>query len=137
VAKWRQLGLAPAPIVDDAGFVRRASLQITGRLPGGDEVRAFVAETSTGKREALIDRLLDSGASADHFAQKWADILRNKRRGQAERLPGTIGFHRWIRNAIAENVPYDQFVRRIITASGNPASNPPSQWYHEVRYLDR
>ena len=75
--------------------------------------------------------------SADHFAQKWADILRNKRRNQKERVPGTLGFHRWIRNAIAENMPYDEFVRAIITASGSPAVHPPAQWYAEVRYLDR
>lgn len=135
--KWTQLGVAPAPLVDDAGFLRRASLQMTGRIPTPDETRAFLAESHSDKREQLIDRLLNSGGYADHFAQKWSDVLRNKRRGQAERLPGTIGFHRWIRNAIAENVPYDQFVRRIVTANGNPSTNPPSQWYHEVRYLER
>src|SRR5207244_12546206 len=69
-----------APLVDDAGFLRRASLQITGRVPTGDEVREFIAASSPNKREELVDRLLDSGAYADHFAQKWSDILRNKRR---------------------------------------------------------
>lgn len=136
-AKFQQLGLAPAPLVEDAGFLRRACLQITGRIPSPDEVRQFVADASPNKRAQLVDRLLDSGAYADHFTQKWADILRNKRRGQAERLPGTIGFHRWIRNVLAENVPYDQFVRSLLTASGNPQTNPAVQWYHEVRYLDR
>lgn len=135
--KLQQLGLSPASLVDDAGFLRRASLQITGRIPSPDEVRQFIADASPNKRVQLVDRLLDSGAYADHFAQKWADILRNKRRGQAERLPGTIGFHRWIRNVLAENVPYDQFVRSLITANGNPQTNPAVQWYHEVRYLDR
>ena len=135
--KLRQLGVSPAPVEGDAGFLRRACLQIAGRVPTAAEVRDFVADSNPDKRVDLVDRLLVSGAYADHFAQKWGDILRNKRRGQATRLPGTIGFHRWIRNAFAENVPYDQLVRGVITATGNPETNPPTQWYHEVRYLDR
>src|SRR5262249_25160735 len=123
--------------VDDAGFLRRASLQIAGRTPTLREVRAFLDDRDPAKRTRLVDRLIASGASADHFAQKWADILRNKRRKQQEREPGTLGFHRWIRNAIAENVPYARFVRGIIRASGSPAVHPPAQWYAEVRSLDR
>ncbi len=68
---------------------------------------------------------------------QWASVLRNKLRSQRTRVSGTIGFHRWIRNAIADNMPYDRFVREIITATGSPTVNPPAQWYMEVRYLDR
>jgi hypothetical protein len=137
LAKLRELNMPPSPRVDDAGFLRRASLQIAGRTPTLGEARAFLADRDPARRTRLVDRLVASGASADHFAQKWADILRNKRRKQKEREPGTLGFHRWIRNAIAENVPYDRFVRAIITAGGSPAVHPPAQWYAEVRYLDR
>lgn len=102
-----------------------------------DETEAFLGDQSSDKREQLVDRLLASPDYADHFAQKWSDLLRNKRRGQSPRIPGTIAFHRWIRNALATNMPYDQFVREVITATGNVAVNPPAQWYAEVRYLDR
>lgn len=135
--KWQQLNVPPSELADDHLFLRRATLQITGALPTSDEIAAFVSDTSADKRITLIDRLLDSGGYADHFAQKWSDILRNKRRGQGDRLPGTVGFHRWLRNAIAVNMPYDQFVAEIITASGTPATNPKVQWYHEVRDLDQ
>ena len=67
-------------------------------------------EPSGAKRDELVDRLLDSPDYADHFAQKWSSILRNKRRGQKPRISGTIAFHRWIRNVIATNQPYDEFV---------------------------
>lgn len=135
--KLEQLRVGPSPECDDATFLRRASLQIAGRLPTRDETAAFLDAPSDDKRSRLIDRLLDSEAYADHFAQKWSDLLRNKRRGQRPRIPGTIAFHRWIRNSLAANKPYDQFVREVITATGNVTVNPPAQWYAEVRYLDR
>lgn len=137
LAKLQQLGLPPSPVVDDAGFLRRATLQIAGRPPTADEVRRFLEDSNAAKREQLVDQLLQSGGHADYFAQKWSDILRNKLRKQKDRFPGTVGFHRWIRRAIAENMPYDRFVEEIITASGSPAVNPPAQWYAEVRSLDR
>lgn len=137
LAKLESLSMPPSPVCDDGTFVRRATQQIAGRLPTVEELSAFRAETSSNKRMALVRRLLDDPGYADHFAQKWSAILRNKRRGQSPRIPGTIAFHRWIRNAIAENVPYDQFVRDIITATGHVNVNPPAQWYAEVRYLDR
>jgi len=137
IQKLRQLRKPPAAISDDGTFLRRATLQIAGRLPTLDETRAFLEDQSPDKRDQLVDRLLASADYADHFAQKWSDLLRNKRRGQTPRIPGTIAFHRWIRTALATNMPYDEFVREIITATGNVTVNPPAQWYAEVRYLDR
>ncbi|MBL8827586.1 MAG: DUF1553 domain-containing protein [Planctomycetaceae bacterium] len=137
LAKLRLLNVPPSGQVDDAGFLRRAMLQIVGQTPTADEVNGFVADSTPDKRAQLIERLLASGAHADYFAQKWGDILRIKRRNVADRLPATIAFHRWLRNAIVENRPYDEIVRQVITATGNPSENPAAQWYHEVRYLDR
>ena len=137
VAKLRQLNIPPSAPVDDAAFLRRAMLQISGQAPLADEVSAYVADASPDKRARLIERLLASGDFADYFAQKWCDILRIKRRGQNERIPSTVAFHRWMRNALATNLSYDKIVRQIIAASGSPAENPAAQWYHEVRYLDR
>jgi hypothetical protein len=136
-AKLHELRVAPSERIDDAGFMRRASLQITGRQPSVEELKAFLGDKNPKKREQLVEQLVTSDAYADHFAQKWADILRNKRRGQGDRLPGTIAFHRWIRNALVDNMPYDQFVREIVTATGNVSVHPPAQWYAEVRALDQ
>ncbi len=135
--KLKQLRVAPSAVANDGSFLRRSTLQIAGRLPTVDETRSFIADQDSSKREFLIQRLVSSGDFADNFAQKWSDILRNKRRAQKDRIPGTIAFHRWIRNAIAANMPYDQFVREILTATGNVSVHPPAQWYAEVRYLDR
>ena len=137
LAQLRTLGIPPSTTCNAAGFIRRATQQIAGRLPTIDEVETFEQDISATSRVKLVRRLINDRGYADHFAQKWSGILRNKRRGQSPRIPGTIAFHRWIRNAIAENVPYDRFVRDIVTATGNVSVNPPSQWYAEVRYLDR
>ena len=137
IAKLQQLKIPPAPSANETTFLRRASLQIIGRLPTIDETKIYIADTSADKRQRLIERLLDSPGYADQFALKWCDLLRIKRRGQADRIYGTTAFHRWLRNSIARNEPYDKIVRDIITATGNVAANPPAQWYAEVRYLDR
>lgn len=137
LAQLHSLGIPPSTTCDDASFIRRATQQIGGRLPTLEEVQLFATDRSATSREQLVRRLIDDPGYADHFAQKWSDILRNKRRGQSPRIPGTIAFHRWIRNTIAENVPYDRFVRDIVTATGDVNVNPPAQWYAEVRYLDR
>ena len=135
--KLRALGVAPSPVCDDATFLRRVTLHLAGRIPRPDELTAFLSESGTDKRSRRVEKLLASADYADTFAQKWSDLLRNKRRGQKDRIPGTIAFHRWIRNALATGMPYDRFVRAILTATGNVSVSPPAQWYSEVRYLDR
>ena len=135
--KLRTLRVAPSSVCDDATFLRRVTLHLAGRIPRPDEVTVFLSESGKGKRGRLVKRLLASPDYADTFAQKWSDLLRNKRRGQKDRIPGTITFHRWIRNALATGMSYDRFVRAILTATGNVSVSPPVQWYAEVRYLDR
>ncbi|HEY1065208.1 MAG TPA: DUF1549 domain-containing protein, partial [Pirellulales bacterium] len=130
-AKLQKLGVPPSPVCDDATFIRRATLDIAGRLPTADESRAFLAETAPDKRDRLVDRLLDSSDYADYFANKWNAVLRNKNR-QNTQTRGTYAFHAWIRDALLTNMPYDQFVRSILAASGEVGQHPPVVWYREV-----
>ena len=132
-AKWRELGLAPSPLSSDEAFVRRVYLDVTGTLPAVDAVTKFVADKTADKRDKLIDRLVDSPEYADFFANKWADILRVKRRGQPERAQGTFAFHAWIRDSIAADKPYNEFARDIVSAIGDESNSPPTVWYKEVR----
>ena len=78
-AKLRLLGIPPSQLADDATFLRRVSIDITGTIPQEDEVRVFLADPSPDKREKLVDRLLASEAYADYFANKWNLVLRNKK----------------------------------------------------------
>jgi Protein of unknown function (DUF1553)/Protein of unknown function (DUF1549)/Bacterial Ig-like domain (group 2) len=130
--KLKALGLPSSQVCDDATFLRRVSVDVAGRLPTLAETEAFLADDSAQKREALIDRLLDSTDYADYFANKWSAILRNKRRLDVEKR-STFAFHEWIRDCLNANKPYDQFVREILTATGTPGQSPPVGWYREVK----
>lgn len=129
--KLKLLGIPPSQICDDGTFIRRVSVDVAGKLPTEAEVREFVASRDPAKRDKLIDQLLDSPGYADLFANKWNLVLRNKKK-QPNDLRGTYGFYNWIRDSLYENKPYDQFVREILTASGDLQSNPPVTWFREV-----
>ena len=130
--KWRELGLVPSAVCPDEVFVRRAYLDITGTAPTPTQVTEFVADPDPGKRDRLVDRLVESPEYAYFFANKWADVLRVKRRGEQQRAAGTFAFHAWIREAVATDMPYDEFARAIIGATGDETKNPPAVWYKEL-----
>ncbi len=134
--KLKLLGIPPSGPADDATFIRRAYVDITGEIPTAEEVRQFLADSDPEKRDKLIDRLVDSPGYADLFANKWNMVLRNKRRGATDQK-GTYAFYRWIWNSLYENKPYDQFAREILTASGDMDQNPPVVWYREVSKNER
>lgn len=135
VRQWRRLRIMPSEPANDATFIRRASLDICGTLPTREEVEAYCADTSVDKRSQLIDRLLDRPEYASYFTLKWADILQNRGSGYStsKQRAGTSLFAGWIRDSLAANKPYDQFVSEIITASGSQNENPPTVWYRQVR----
>ncbi|MBO0699798.1 MAG: DUF1553 domain-containing protein [Zavarzinella sp.] len=134
--KWKDLGLVPSELAGDEAFIRRAYLDLTGSLPTPKEVLNFVADSNSKKREALIDRLVETPEYSYYFANKWADILRVKRGREgnsAQRAQGTFAFHNWIREAIANDRPYDEFVRDILGATGDEQRNPPTVWYKDLK----
>ncbi len=130
--KWNELGLVPSDLCSDEQFIRRVFLDITGTLPTPKQVTDFVADKDGAKRDKLVDQLVDSPEYSYYFANKWADVLRVKRRGDRDRAAGTFAFHEWIRQQIAEDLPYDDFVRSILTASGDERKNPTAVWYKEL-----
>jgi Protein of unknown function (DUF1549)/Protein of unknown function (DUF1553) len=129
--RLRRLGLPPSPVCNDGTFIRRATIDIAGRLPTADEVRAFLADSSADKRDRLVERLIASPDYADNFAAKWSALLRNKRRNGTDSVY-TFRFHDWLRDALDRNLPYDQIVRGVLTAAGDAEAHPPVQWFREV-----
>jgi len=127
----RTLGVPPSPVCDDAAFLRRAALDITGRIPTADETDAFLSNTAADKRDKLVDSLLTRPEYADFFANKWAAILRNKRIDKGTKA--SFAFHSWVRDGLLANKPYDQLVRELLAATGDPVSNPPVAWYNQVK----
>ncbi|MFO0904161.1 MAG: DUF1553 domain-containing protein [Pirellulales bacterium] len=130
--KLKALGLPSSNLCDDATFIRRVTVDVAGRLPTLTESEAFLQDKDPNKRENLVNRLLDSTDYADYFANKWAAILRNKRRQDSDKQ-ATYAFYDWIRMSLYENRPYDQFVREVLTATGEPGKNAPVSWYREVK----
>ncbi len=128
----KRLTLPPSAVCDDSTFIRRASIDIAGRLPTQTETEQFLADSSGGKHDKLVDRLLASDDYADYFANKWSAILRNRRRSEKDDSKPTFAFHAWIRDSLRQNKPYDKFVREILTATGEEVKNPTVVWYREV-----
>jgi hypothetical protein len=136
-AKWRELGITPSEVCTDEQFVRRAYLDVTGTLPTADAVTKFLADTAADKRAKLVDQLLDTPEYAYFFANKWADVLRVKRRGQPNRAQGTFAFHSWIREAVASDMPYSEFAREVVCAIGEETKSPATVWYKEVQSAEQ
>lgn len=127
LAKWKRMGFVPAALASDAEFLRRVSLDLTGTLPAPDEIRAFLADPAPEKRTHKIDELLGRPEFVDWWTLFWGDNLRNN--GRLVRPQGAAAFRDWIRKSVAENKPYDRFVRELVTASGGTFTRPETNFY--------
>jgi len=129
-----ELELAPAALSTDSVFLRRAYLDVIGTLPTAEEAAAFLDDTDSDKRALLIDHLLERPEFADYWAMKWCDVLRVKAEFPINLWPNAAqAYHRWIRTAIADNLPYDQFARELLTASGSNFRTPQVNFYRAVQ----
>ncbi|MFK7779493.1 MAG: DUF1549 domain-containing protein [Gimesia sp.] len=119
--KLKKYGIKPSEPVNDATYLRRVALDIIGRTPTADEARAFLQDTSPKKRERLIDYFLEQPEFGDHWANKWADMLRPNpyRVG----IKTVVNFDAWIRDAFHQNKPLDQFAYELLTARGGTWHN--------------
>ncbi len=136
-AKLKRLGIPPSPPCTDEVFLRRVYLDATGVLPTPDEVRAFLADGDPQKRSKLIDRLLERDEFADFWALKWGDLLRIKSEYPVRVWPRAVmTYYQWVRDSIAQNKPYDQFVRELLTSSGSNFRDGPSNYYRAVSNKD-
>jgi hypothetical protein len=126
-AKWEKLNLLPSARCDDATFLRRASLDVIGKLPTSEDAREFLKSKAPNKRTTLIDSLLERREYADHFALQWADLLRVNQEALGSK--SAYVFDAWLRQAFRDNMPYDQFVRELITVQGGSNHNSATNFY--------
>ncbi len=123
--KLQKIKALPSGLCDDATYLRRASIDLIGLPPTPEQVRTFLADKSPTqvKRAKLVDTLLTTPEFDDRWTNKWADLLdaNSKYLGDT----GVRKFHNWIHSAIATNMPYDRFVRELLTASGDAYANGP------------
>lgn len=132
--RLKELNLAPAKPCSDPVFVRRVYLDLTGLLPTAAEAQQFILDRSLNKRAALIDKLLARDEFADYFAMKWSDVLRIKAEFPVNLWPNAAqAYHRWIRDAIRDNRPWNEVARDLIMASGSNFENPPVNFYRALQ----
>jgi len=133
----KKRGLEPAHLCSDEIFVRRVYLDTIGTLPEPSEVRRFLADPSVDKRSKLIDALMQRDEFADYWALKWCDLLRVKAEFPINLWPNAVqAYHRWIRDAVRANMPYDQFVRALLTSSGSNFRVAPVNFYRAIQGRD-
>ncbi|MGO8930020.1 MAG: DUF1553 domain-containing protein [Limisphaerales bacterium] len=136
-AKLRKLGFPPSPLCTDSEFVRRVYLDLLGTLPAPAEARAFLADADAGKRSKLIDRLLDREEFTDFQALKWGDLLRIKSEYPVNLWPKAAeAYYRWLRQSLAQNKPYDAFVRELITSTGSNFRNGAVNYFRALPQKD-
>ena len=125
--KLRELNLPPSDQCTDAEFIRRAFLDTIGVLPTPDETRAFLAETTPGKRDHLIDALLARPEFVDYWAYHWSDLLLVN----SDKLPEQPmwSYYQWIRRQVELNTPWDLMVRNLITATGSTLQNGAGNFF--------
>ncbi len=131
--KLKQVKVRPSGLCTDPEFIRRLYLDLTGLPPQPEVVRTFLADTrhSEVKRNELIDKLIGSPDFIEHWTNKWADLLQVNRKFLGE--PGARALRDWIRQALANNMPYDKFVYAVLTGSGSTLANPPAAYYKVLR----
>ena len=132
-AKWQRMKIEPSGLCTDAEFLRRVHLDLTGLPPTADQVRAFLADErdSRTKRAVVVDELIGQPEFVDYWTNKWADLLQVNRKFLGPE--GSKSFRDWIRAEVDANTPYDDFVRKVITADGSNKENPAASYYKILR----
>ena len=135
--KFRELGIEPSPLCDDATFLRRIFLDATGTLPTREEIDEFLASNEPNKRTVWIDRLLglvDSPKKgvyneryAAYWTLKWSDLIRNNSRDLQD--TGMWALHNWIKGAFRQNLSFDKFVSQLVQGKGSSFSNGPANYF--------
>lgn len=126
-AEWKRLGVKPAPLADDATFLRRVFVDLIGTLPTADETRTFLNDGASHKRAQIVDELLARPEYVDYWSLRWGDLLRAHRRYLGDK--GLASFSGWIRQSVRENKPLDTLTRELLTAQGNLFMNGPVAFF--------
>lgn len=138
--KLKRLGVPPSDVCDDATFLRRVRLDVTGQLPTAEEVREFLADTSADKRTKKVDQLLNEPGYAALWTLKFSDLLGASdfgiyADGLAEHFEAPR-FQAWVRARMEENLPYDEFAARILLATSRDGRSL-EEWSQEVLALQQ
>jgi len=130
--KLHKLRITPSELCTDEEFIRRATVDITGQLPSEEEYAAFMENQSEDKRAMLVDRLLEQKEFSEIWAMRWAELLMIKSTNNVSKKSAFL-YYSWLNEQISNDVPLDEMVRDLLTASGGTFSNPATNYYQIER----
>ena len=125
-AKLQAASAEPAPLTDDAAFLRRMTLDTIGTIPTAEETAAFLAETAHDKRTRAIDRRLADPRWADRWVPYWQDVLAENPNILKGTLNNTGPFRWWLHEALLDNLPMDRFVTQLVAMEGSAQFGGPA-----------
>ncbi len=128
-SKLKKLRLLPSEVCDDTTFIRRAFIDIVGTLPTPEDLRSYNAEPKAGRRVRLVDQLLTRQDFAELWVMKLAELLEIRSRDNQVYPKAALGYYEWLRDRMLRNVPLDQIVRDLLTASGSNLREPAANYY--------
>jgi hypothetical protein len=127
LAKLKSLRIPPSPQCNDHQFIRRAYLDCLGVLPTPADLEKFLADPRPDKRARLIDALLERPEFVDYWSYKWSDLLLISSRRLPQ--PAMRAFYQFVRQSVADNKPWDEFARDILTARGSSLQNGQANYF--------
>jgi hypothetical protein len=131
-AKLKKLRIAPSGLCSDEEFLRRVYLDIVGLLPTTEEYTRFMSNPEPTKRDLLVDELLERPEFVEMWVMKWAELLQIRTTNEVKRK-GALLYYDWLKERVGNNMPVDQMVRELLSASGGSFSNPATNYYDGER----
>jgi len=131
--KLKKLRITPSEICTDEEFLRRVTLDVTGKLPTVDEYIRFTSDKDPDKREKLIEDLLNRKEFVEMWVMKWSELLQIRTIRGRTSYKGTLLYYNWLKERIANNMPIDQMVQELLGANGGTFSNPATNYYQNER----
>jgi Protein of unknown function (DUF1549)/Protein of unknown function (DUF1553) len=130
--KLKKLRIAPSQLCTDEEFLRRVYLDIVGLLPTTEEYTRFMSNPEANKRDLLVDELLERPEFVEMWVMKWAELLQIRTTNDVKRK-GALMYYDWLKERVGNNMPVDQMVRELLSASGGSFTNPATNYYDGER----
>ncbi|KAF0175967.1 MAG: hypothetical protein FD161_3146 [Limisphaerales bacterium] len=127
--KLKKIRITPSEVADDATFLRRVTLDITGTMPTPEEVRSFLADKDTKKREKKVDELLERPEFTELWVMKFAELLQIRTDNNQFQYKSALQYYDWLKDQFARNVPMDKLTQDLLTAKGGTFANPAANFY--------
>jgi hypothetical protein len=130
--KLHKLRIVPSEICSDEVFIRRVYLDIVGLLPTEEELNSFITDSNPKKREALVDQLLERKDFTELWVMKWAELLQIRttgNNGNDVTYKSALLWYEWLRGQIANNRPFNEIVRDLLSATGGSYESPATNFF--------